>query len=271
MAAETRRLCSAAEMDIIKTFECGQCFRWNADEKGVYSGVAYGYPAKLWEENGEVFIRSAAPVELWREYFDLERDYAAATAGLHGGEYLDECIADGYGIRILRQEPWEALCSFIISQCNNIKRIKGIVEKLCLNFGEEVEFEGELYHGFPSAEKLAFLEPGTLDILRCGYRAPYITNAAQALTEGRLNLEALISCSSTEAKARLKELNGIGDKVANCVVLFGLYHMEAFPIDVWIKRALKEHFPPDFDPAALGEYAGLAQQYIFYHARGEGK
>ena len=129
MSAKTLRLCSEAEMDIVKTFECGQCFRWNADEKGVYTGVVRGYAAKVWCDNGEVFIRSSAPMGLWRDYFDLDRDYSAAAAMLHGGDYLDECIACGQGIRILRQEPWEALCSFIISQCNNIKRIKGIVER----------------------------------------------------------------------------------------------------------------------------------------------
>lgn len=270
MKAETVRLCSAAEMDIVKTFECGQCFRWNADENGIYTGVAFGYPAKIWTAGEDVFIRSAAPMELWREYFDLDRDYAAASAGLHGGEYLDECIAYGQGIRILRQDSWEALCSFIISQCNNISRIKGIVERLCTSFGEETEFEGEKYYTFPTAEKLAFLAPGALDVLRCGYRAPYITGAAQAVASGELDFKALIDGDSESARRALKALNGIGDKVANCVVLFGLYHMEAFPIDVWIKRALKEHFPPDFDPAVLGEYAGLAQQYIFFHARSTG-
>ena len=138
--AETIHLASARELDIEKTFECGQCFRWNADESGVYRGIAFGYPARVWAENGEVYLCSDAPDALWREYFDLDRDYAGISAGFQGGEYLDACIAYGQGIRILRQEPWEALCSFIISQCNNISRIKGIVERLCESFGEPVEF-----------------------------------------------------------------------------------------------------------------------------------
>ena len=270
MSAKTLRLCSEAEMDIVKTFECGQCFRWNADEKGVYTGVVRGYAAKVWSENGEVFIRSSAPMSLWRDYFDLDRDYSAAAAKLHGGEYLDECIACGQGIRILRQEPWEALCSFIISQCNNIKRIKGIVERLCDAFGASIELDGIIYRSFPTAEKIAELSPDALSVLRCGYRAPYISSAASAVAAGCIDLDALITADCETARRELKKLEGVGDKVANCVVLFGLYHMEAFPIDVWIKRALKEHFPPDFDPAVLGEYAGLAQQYIFFHARSTG-
>lgn len=267
----TVRLAAADELDLVKTFECGQCFRWNAGEDGVYSGVAMGHAARVWRDGGDILIHSDAPEAFWRDYFDLGRDYAAISRGFHGGEYLDACVRYGQGIRILRQEPWEALCSFIISQCNNISRIKGIVERLCESFGEPVEFEGVTYYTFPSAQRIAALEPGALDVLRCGYRASYIMSAAQAVADGSLDLEALISCDCVSARARLMREQGIGPKVANCVVLFGLYHLEAFPIDVWIRRALKENFPKDFDPAVLGEYAGLAQQYIFYYARSHGK
>lgn len=263
---KTIRLASAEELDLVKTFECGQCFRWNADERGVYTGVVRGCAAKAWTEDGQVFLRSAGDEAMWREYFDLERDYAAAGC-FEGGEYLAECARYGRGIRILRQEPWEALCSFILSQCNNIRRIKGIVERLCRLYGEETELEGERHYSFPSAETVARLEAEDLSALRCGYRAPYVINAARAVASGELNLSALIRADCTAAKEELLSLSGVGEKVANCAVLFGLGHMEAFPIDVWIRRALKEHFPPGFDPASLGEYAGLAQQYIFYYAR----
>ena len=200
-----------------------------------------------------------------------EEDRRAVLYGLD-----DELIELPYrraGKTILRQEPWEALCSFIISQCNNISRIKGIVERLCSNFGQPVEFEGRTFYSFPSAAELAALPEAALDVLRCGYRAPYISAAAMAVAGGALDLDSLIRCDSSTAKRSLMALPGIGEKVANCVVLFGLYHMEAFPIDVWIRRALREHFPQDFDPACLGDYAGLAQQYIFYYARstGDGK
>ena len=265
--AYTYRLASRQELDIEKTFECGQCFRWNADADGVYRGVAYGYAARVWNEGENVYISSEAPLELWREYFDLARDYETISRAFDGGEYLAACVEAGMGIRILRQEPWEALCSFIISQCNNISRIKGIVERLCALLGDSVEFEGQNYYTFPAPEKLAGLLPEALSTLRSGYRAAYIINAANAIVSGELDLHSLIHCEYKQAHKKLMELHGVGAKVANCVVLFGLYHMEGFPVDVWIKRALKEHFPPDFDPASLGEYAGLAQQYIFYYAR----
>lgn len=263
----TYRLASSGELDLVKTFECGQCFRWNADEKGVYTGVVRGYAARIWTEGEDIFIRSAAPEALWREYFDLGRDYAAISRSFSGGEYLENCVRFGQGIRILRQEPWEALCSFIISQCNNIKRIKGIVERLCEAFGEVTELDGEKFYTFPCAVRLAECTESQLAPLRCGYRAAYILTAARAVASGDLKPDELIDADYKEAKRALLALNGVGEKVANCVVLFGLYHMEAFPIDVWIRRALREHFPPDFDPASLGEYAGLAQQYIFYYAR----
>lgn len=266
----TYRLCPAKELDIEKTFECGQCFRWNRDSHGVYRGVVRGFPARVWQEGEDVFVCSEAPEKMWRDYFDLDRDYRALSQSFDGGEYLDRCIEAGYGIRILRQEPWEALCSFIISQCNNITRIKGIVERLCEGFGDALEFEGGSYYSFPAPEKLAGLLPEELSTLRSGYRAAYIINAANAVVSGALDLTALIDCDCREAHKALCSIHGVGTKVANCVVLFGLYHMEAFPIDVWIKRALKEHFPPGFDPASLGAGAGLAQQYIFYYARNLG-
>lgn len=268
---ETRRLCRSAELDLAKTFECGQCFRWNADGESVYSGVAMGLPARLWRSGDWIYIRAAGDEALWRDYFDLDRDYARAAEDLRGGAYLDECIEYGRGIRILRQEPWETLCSFIISQCNNIGRIKGIVERLCQSFGEPLELEGERFYAFPPPEVLARLELSELSVLRAGYRAEFIQSAARAVADGELVLSELIDCDGELARRRLMELRGVGAKVANCVVLFGLYHMEAFPIDVWIRRALREHFPPDFDPSSLGPCAGLAQQYIFFHARSEEK
>ncbi len=267
MAYETFRLASAAELDLVKTFECGQCFRWNADEDGTYYGLAFGRAAKLWQQGEDIYIYTDAPEGFWRQYFDLERDYALISREFYDGGYLQQCTEYGMGIRILRQEPWEALCSFIISQCNNIKRIKGIVERLCQCFGEPLDFEGRRFYTFPAAARLARLTVEDLAPLRCGYRAAYIITAARAVADGSLDLESLISAHWVSAKKELMRLNGIGEKVANCVVLFGLYHMEAFPIDVWIKRALKEHFPADFKPESLGAYAGLAQQYIFYQAR----
>lgn len=263
------RLCDAKSLDIEKTFECGQCFRWNADENGVYRGVVSGYYAEVCVEGKEVYITSDAPEDLWTEYFDLDTDYAGISRTFTG-EYLETCTEYGMGIRLLRQDSWEALCSFIISQCNNISRIKGIVERLCEGFGDEIRGGDRIYYSFPTAERLAVLEPEELACIRAGYRAEYIIAAARAVEGGQLDLEALKACGYKDAIKALRAIRGIGEKVANCVVLFGLWHTEAFPVDVWMKRALAENFPSDFDPESLGKYAGLAQQYIFYYARSKG-
>lgn len=257
------------DFDPVKIFECGQCFRWNADERGVYRGVAFGKAARVWSEGGSVYISGGMEdfENIWYDYFDLERDYAAARRELAVDDYTKAAADYGAGIRILRQDKWEALCSFIISQCNNIPRIKKIVETLCREFGDGLELDGEKYYSFPEAERIAELEESDLAPLRCGYRAPYIIGAARAVASGELDLEALSHESFETALKRLKALNGIGDKVANCVILFGLCIPDAFPIDVWMKKALSAHYSKDFDPKVFGRNAGLAQQYIFYYAR----
>lgn len=258
-------LADAAALDLQKTFSCGQCFRWEADERGVWCGVAYGRALRLWTENGSI-VCDAPETELpfWRRYFDLETDYASAAALFTQPDYLRICADYGQGIHILRQEPWEALVSFILSQCNNIPRIRKIVSALCAGFGDTLT-DGQF--SFPSAERLAPLDEADLSPLRCGYRAAYIINAARAVAEGRLDFEVLAEESPETAFAQIKQIPGVGDKVANCFLLYGLHRMERFPIDVWMRRALDRRFPKDFDPAALGAFAGLAQQYIFYYAR----
>ena len=267
---EIIKLCGTKELSLYKTFECGQCFRWEQSSDGVWRGVYKGQAAKLWDDGGIVRISCEHP-EMWRDYFDLGRDYSALRFG-DGSIFLENCIRYGEGIRILRQDRWEALCSFIVSQCNNIPRIKKIIDTLCRKFGGRFEFDGETYYSFPEADKIAALEPADLEVLRCGYRAPYIIGAARAVASGALDLDALAENGShTEALAALKTLRGVGDKVASCVILYGLHIMSGFPIDTWMRRALREHFPPGFDPKTLGPEAGIAQQYIFYFARSKGE
>ena len=261
-------LCSEKELSLKKTFECGQCFRWNCDENGVYYGVALGRALRAWTEDGFIYLDAPESDRgLWMEYFDLNDDYSAGEQSFHCSEYMEQCMEFGRGIRILRQDKWEALCSFIISQCNNIPRIQKIVETLCQNFGESIEYMGKTHYTFPGARRIAQLELEDLAVLRAGYRAPYILNAARMVADGSFSLEELDAMDHAAAMKQVRSLKGVGEKVANCFILFGLHKMEAFPVDVWMKRALKEHFPEKFDPAVFGPYAGLAQQYIFYFAR----
>ena len=181
------------------------------------------------------------------------------------------CDAEGRGIRLLRQDPWETLCSFLLSQCNNIPRIRKILEVLCRNFGRKIRWEGRTYCAFPEPEVLAAQTPETLAPLRCGYRAEYLLDAAEKTAGGAVELEKLREVPTEQARACLRTIRGVGTKVADCVCLYGLGHRDAFPVDVWIRRALQEHFPPDFDPSRLGPAAGLAQQYLFYFRRVEKK
>ena len=261
-------LCPERLLSPYKTFECGQCFRWNPDGSGGYTGAASGRAARVFALGGTARVEcEEAGVGFWRDYLDMGTDYDAARESVMRGEYLTDCARTGEGIRILRQDKWEALCSFIISQCNNIPRIKSIVEKLCELFGEPFETPWGRRYAFPPAERVALLEEPELAPLHAGYRAPYIINAARAVASGDMDLDAAAGMDADAARAYLKTLSGVGDKVANCAVLFGLHRLDAFPIDVWIKRALREHMPPDFDPKTLGEYAGLAQQYMFFAER----
>ena len=261
-------LCPSRELSPYKTFECGQCFRWNALGPDNYLGVASGRAARVFTDGGMAEIECAAEdLGFWKNYLDMDTDYVSARESVMVGEYLTECAGYGEGIRILRQDRWEALCSFIISQCNNIPRIKGRVERLCGLYGDAFETPWGEMRSFPGAERIARLEEPELAPLRSGYRAAYIISAARAVADGELDLNAAAEMDGEAARRYLKSLNGVGDKVANCAVLFGLHRLDAFPVDVWIKRALREHMPAGFDPKTLGEYAGLAQQYMFFAER----
>jgi len=258
-----------SDFDLVRIFECGQCFRWNVDEYGIYSGVAFGRAAQVRKESESIYITGSAEdfETIWRDYFDLDRDYSEIRKILCVDEFMENATEYGKGIRILKQDKWETLCSFIISQCNNIPRIKKIVATLCREFGDRVEFDDIVHYTFPSAQRLANLDETALGSLRCGYRAEYIIGAARAVANGELDLDELSGKPSEEARYELKKLKGVGDKVADCVLLFGLHMLDAFPLDVWMKRAVAQHYGKSFDPRIFSPYAGVAQQYIFYYTR----
>ena len=257
------------DFDPEKIFTCGQCFRWNRGPDGSFTGVALGHAARLRREGDRLLISGTRREleEIWHGYFDLDRDYRALRRSVCIDDYMRAASDFGAGIRILNQDRWETLCSFLLSQCNNIPRIKKIVEALCALYGDEITFNGRKYFSFPGPERLAALEPEDLLPIRCGYRAPYVIAAARAVASGELDLDALAKGDIQTAKAALTALPGIGDKVANCVILFSLRLGSAFPVDVWMKKALKAHYPEGLDSGVFGENAGLAQQYMFYYQR----
>lgn len=251
--------------DLSQTLDCGQAFRWKCKENGVWCGVALGRYIELEIKGNDLIISGSSKEdfeEIWKDYFDLERDYAHIIESVSVNETIKKAALYGSGIRILNQDPWEALCSFIISQNNNIPRIKGIIERLCEGFGERC---GEGYT-FPDANTISKLEVEDLSFLRAGFRAKYILDAARRIANGEIDLESLKKADFETARNELMKIKGVGPKVADCALLFGLGHIEAFPRDVWIKRAMEELFGGELPECAV-EFAGIVQQYIFFYAR----
>ena len=252
--------------DLKNTFDCGQCFRWDENPDGSFSGIVKGKETRVFRDGGRIIIENCTEQNfnnIWKSYFDLDTAYDDIRTELKElCPDLIPAIDSINGIRILRQEPWEALCSFIISQNNNIPRIKGIVSRLCESFGEPC---GKGYT-FPSAEVIARLSPEDLAPLRAGFRARYITDAAQKVSSGAVDLDKLLNVPIDDCRKSLMTITGVGVKVADCTILYGLHRLEAFPIDVWMKKALSTMFS-GLDPSSLGRYAGIAQQYIFHYSR----
>ncbi len=254
------------DLDLEQTLDCGQSFRWEKQNDGSFSGVAFGKYVNISLDGTDMIIKNAAPEDekIWREYFDLELDYGKIRGDiskLH--PVLEDAARYAPGIRILRQEPYEALCTFIISQNNNIKRIKGIVARLCESFGDEID---EGVYTFPNAERLAELTPDDLAPLRAGFRNRYIIDSAKKVASGEVDLELCKTADYEAARAELMKITGVGIKVADCTLLFGMHRVEAFPVDVWMKRAMEKLFP-GMTANDFGEYAGIAQQYIFHYSR----
>ena len=219
-----------------QTLDCGQAFRFEELANGRWGGVACDRYLELEIlENGQVVLYNVDEKEfenIWRDYFDLDRNYSEIIEKISTNEVLKNASQYGKGIRVLNQPPWETLCSFIISQNNNIKRIKGIISRLCETYGEETPGG----YTFPTAQKLATLTPEDLAPLRAGFRAKYIIDAAQKISSKEVDLEKVKALPFDEAKNELLKIKGVGEKVAQCALLYGFGRIEAFPVDVWVKR-----------------------------------
>ena len=251
-------------------FDCGQCFRFDPAPDGSFEGVAFKKRLRIRKESGVIrfFDTSQSDFDrIWRDYFDLGRDYRACTRDIieHAGKFRAHvalAAERGAGIRLLRQDPWETLCSFIISQNNNIPRIKKLVEALCRECGERID---PVRFAFPTPKALRELGEERLSEMKFGFRARYLADAAERVCTGKTDLESLFSLGFDEASAELEKITGVGKKVASCTLLFGFHKLDAFPVDVWIKKVLDERFGGELPE--LGEYRGLAQQYLFYYER----
>lgn len=264
--------------DLSLIFDCGQSFRFVKSSDCSYSGIAFGCAVDLIQEDDKITIVGADENDfnnIWKRYLSLDIDYSMLRNEIAlsrpDDEVLKSAMEYGKGIRLLRQDKWETLCSFIISQNNNIPRIRSLVEALSREYGDRIKTYsiGE-YYSFPSAKRIAEVGVEKLRELKVGFRAPYIHDAAVKVASGEIDLEGLDSLPTDRLLDTLMSIKGVGLKVASCVALFAYGRLDCFPIDVWVKRVLEKYYPDGFDHTALPNTAGLVQQYLFYYERYKG-
>ncbi len=247
--------------------DCGQAFRWQNDNQ-KWHGVAFGKYITIEQTKDELIFYNCSEEDyenIWKNYFDLNCNYTEILSK-YDDEYLQTAINEYNGIRILRQEPWEALCSFIISQNNNIPRIKGIIARLCEEFGEGESGK----KSFPSAETISKLTINDLAPLRAGFRAKYILDAAQKVASGEIDFAKIKTEPIEFGRIELQKIKGVGAKVAECTLLYGFHKINAFPVDVWVKRIMAEMYPNGLPQCTKGT-EGIAQQYLFHWRRNQNK
>lgn len=274
--AATMELQIRDDFDPDRIARSGQCFRWQKTGEETWR-IVHGAQCLTIRALGGGRFRLSCSKEAyrahWRPYFDLDEDYRKIRARITAADdpFLHAACAYGKGIRILRQDPWEALASFIISQNKNIPSIKNCITLLCAAAGKPMTDDmGEAYFAFPTPEAILGMSERQLRECRLGYRWSYVRAAALAVAEGALDLPALVSAGEEETLARLTAVPGVGVKVASCVSLFGLHHLDAFPVDVWIKRILANEYPAGYPMERCRPYNGVYQQYMFFYYRDRG-
>ena len=250
--------------DLDRTLNCGQCFRWYK-KSDYWLGTVKGHLAMVRVKNECLEIESTLKDEnFWKFYFDTDFDYDNAQKNFYKlGFPLNEATKENHGIHILNQDHWEALCSFIISQNNNIPRIKLIIERLCKCFGD---YNNGCY-SFPSPKVISSLNNiGELSAIKAGFRAKYILNSAKYISDSKIDLKELEFMKSEEAIDKLQIIKGVGPKIASCTMLYGYHRLDCFPIDTWIRKILKT-FSNSLNYEKLGDKRGLAQIYLFNWSR----
>lgn len=268
------------DFNLSHIFDCGQCFRFNKTGNNTYTGVAKGKALTISQSDDEVVFFNTTEQEfydVWYDYFDLGTDYTKIKNKLSSDDVMKNAIKYGDGIRILKQDLWETVISFIISASNNIPRIKGIVERLCKNFGDEINYIDNVYYTFPSVQKLSSLTLDDISVIRAGFRDKYILDAAKRFANGTICDTMFYDLSTIDAKKELMQICGVGNKVSDCILLFGLSRADSFPVDVWIKRIMEycyfknqpqtKEYISEFAENKFGSLSGYAQQYLFFYAR----
>ena len=261
------------DFDIAKIAASGQCFRLTETAPGLFRLAAAGRLLFIRAEaDGAVLLCPEEEAPFWRHYFALDEDYAAFRAAIPPEDhFLSEAACYGRGIRILRQEPWETLVTFIISQRKNIPAIRSCVEELCRRWGDPLEDGPAPLCTFPTPEKLASLPNEALCSCALGYRTDYVRQAARLVAEGSLDLSAIYRLDDDALREALCAVPGVGPKVASCVMLFGYHRLTGFPRDVWINRIIEEEYSGCFPLERYAGFEGVIQQYMFYYGRSRGR
>lgn len=269
------------DFDPVHIFECGQCFRWIKEDDGSYTGVAKGKVINVKKDGANIVIDNTNKEDfenIWYDYFDLGRDYTSLKKELaQHDENLKKAVDFGWGIRILQQDSWEMLISFIISSNNRIPMIQRAINNISEKYGKEIgEYRGRKYFAFPSPEELSKASIEELRECKTGFRDKYIYHTNKMVIEENLNMEDFIEMDSEVCHKELMKFKGVGAKVADCIALFGMRKYESFPVDVWVKRVMQEFYGAEdislpkmrkYGMELFGEKAGFAQQYLFYYVR----
>ena len=262
-------------------FECGQCFRWIKQEDGSYTGVVQGRVINVKKENDLIIFDNTNKEDfenIWFDYFDLGRNYGEIKNQLKVmDEYLEKATEFGQGIRILQQDGWEMLISFIISANNRIPMIQRAINNLSERYGKFIdEYRGKKYYAFPTPEELSTVSVEDIRACQTGFRDKYIKSVVDYVNENNEDVLSYRKLDTSECIKELVKFNGVGPKVADCIALFGMQKYDTFPVDVWVKRVMEEFYVEDnlslpkirkFALDKFGDLAGFAQQYLFYYAR----
>lgn len=291
---------AAKNFNIKQTFECGQCFRWEKINDNNFIGVAHGRVLEVIQEGDDIILENTNKEDfekIWRNYFDLDRDYSAIKKELAKDKILREAVEFGYGIRVLNQEPFELVISFIISARNSIPVISRTINEISKRWGEKIEYKGKEYYAFPTVETLAGLTEAEVKEAGGSFRSKYIVDTSKKINdsikikEGKLelenkeeflenyDLERIISLEDDACHKALQNYAGIGAKVADCIMLFSMGKTSAFPVDRWVQRAMVYFYNAeesslnkirDFARSRFKEFSGFVQQYLFYYVREKG-
>lgn len=256
---------SPAPLDLKLTLDCGQAFSWEENADGFMCGVIKKSVIRVKQENTFLIFRENTQdeIECFLSYLDAHTDYEKICEKISKDATIKKAVERYPGIRILKQGHFEALISFIISQNNNIPRIKGIIKRLRESFGEMLS---DGFYTFPDENTLAALTPEDLAPLRAGFRAKYIIDAAKKCADGEISFEEIEEAELCKARDMLMKIKGVGPKVADCTLLYGFYKTDAFPKDVWVKKILEKYYP-DGLPECIRGFEGIAQQYLFHYER----